>query len=183
MVREGRPSYAVGFPGGKGTLDMTERCLQYGIAPIYPPADWRLEVENHETRLGYWEWLLGKLGEDYKAVTEPASLLSALPEAKLDKAWMLVIGSESELTDLIDWINDHPSDEEMDEEGIPVTVRARLDTWLRNIADEQEKYAYPCYVPVPLDLVNLLNLLIEDWAEVEESHGETFTTVMVTSEG
>jgi YspA, cpYpsA-related SLOG family/Domain of unknown function (DUF4326) len=34
MLREGRPSLAVGFPGGKGTLDMTERCLQYGITPL-----------------------------------------------------------------------------------------------------------------------------------------------------
>lgn len=33
MLREGRPSAAVGFPGGDGTLDMTKRCLAYGITP------------------------------------------------------------------------------------------------------------------------------------------------------
>ena len=114
---------------------------------------------------------------------EARSVLEALPQAQLDKAWMLVIGSESELNDLIDWIEDHPSEEEMDEEGIPVTTKARLETWLRNILDESESDAYPAYIPVPLDLVNLLNMLIEDWSEVEGAHGETFTTVMVSSEG
>ena len=34
MLREGRPTFAVGFPGGKGTRDMTVRCLQYGITPL-----------------------------------------------------------------------------------------------------------------------------------------------------
>ena len=34
MLGEGRPTFAVGFPGGKGTRDMTVRCLQYGITPL-----------------------------------------------------------------------------------------------------------------------------------------------------
>jgi hypothetical protein len=146
----------------------------------FTPEDWRLEVENHDTRSGYWQWVISKLEAEG---IKPDGLLSALPVATLDKAWMLVIGSDSELSDLIDWITDHPSEEEMDEEGIPVTVRARLDTWLRGIAEEQESDSYPCYVPVPLELVNLLNMLIEDWSEVEQSHGETFTTLIVSSEG
>jgi hypothetical protein len=25
--------------------------------PIYPLEDWRYEVENGDTRLGYWEWI------------------------------------------------------------------------------------------------------------------------------
>jgi hypothetical protein len=33
MLREGRPDLAVGFPGGKGTRDMTIQCLEYGIMP------------------------------------------------------------------------------------------------------------------------------------------------------
>ncbi|WFU52243.1 hypothetical protein QA639_21280 [Bradyrhizobium pachyrhizi] len=114
---------------------------------------------------------------------EARSVLASLPKAQLDKAWMLVIGSESELNDLIDWIADHPSKEELDEEGIPETNRARLDTWLRQILDESEKDAYPAYYPVPLELVNLLNMLIEDWSEVEGAHGETFTTMLTSSEG
>lgn len=118
----------------------------------------------------------------YKALTG-GDIMAGLPRAELDKAWMLVIGSESELNDLIDWIEDHPSEEEMDEEGIPVTTKARLDTWLRKILEESESDAYPAYIPVPLELVTLLNMLIEDWSEVEGAHGETFTTVMVSSEG
>jgi hypothetical protein len=31
--------------------------------------------------------------------------------------------------------------------------------------------------------VNLLNMLIEDWSEVETAHGETFTTLLTSSEG
>lgn len=31
MLREGRPSLAIGFPGSKGTRDMTIRCLEYGV--------------------------------------------------------------------------------------------------------------------------------------------------------
>lgn len=33
MLREGRPQFAIGCPGGTGTADMTERCLAYGINP------------------------------------------------------------------------------------------------------------------------------------------------------
>jgi hypothetical protein len=120
---------------------------------------------------------------DLNDVDGEPDMLDGIPDAQLDKAWMLVIGSESELNDLIDWIHDHPSEEEMDEEGIPITTKARLDTWLRKIQEESEADAYPAYIPVPLELVNLLNMLIEDWSEVEGAHGETFTTVMVSSEG
>lgn len=27
----------------------------------YPAADWRYEVQNDDTRLGYWEWVAAKL--------------------------------------------------------------------------------------------------------------------------
>ncbi|MGJ4952987.1 DUF2493 domain-containing protein [Bradyrhizobium sp. SZCCHNR1093] len=36
MLREGKPDYAVGFPGGTGTRDMTIRCWEYGLAPLLP---------------------------------------------------------------------------------------------------------------------------------------------------
>lgn len=32
MLRQGRPSLAIGFPGKTGTRDMTIRCLEYGVA-------------------------------------------------------------------------------------------------------------------------------------------------------
>jgi hypothetical protein len=34
MLREGRPNAAIGFPGGKGTLDMARRCWEFGIDPL-----------------------------------------------------------------------------------------------------------------------------------------------------
>ncbi len=33
----------------------------WGKHPAYPPADWRYEVGNNETRLGYWEWVQARL--------------------------------------------------------------------------------------------------------------------------
>ena len=29
--------------------------------PEFPVTDWQYEVQNDETRLGYWEWVVGKL--------------------------------------------------------------------------------------------------------------------------
>src|SRR3546814_19025218 len=41
----------------------------WGEYPEYPANDWRLEVENHDTRIGYWEWVAAKI--------EPADLETA----------------------------------------------------------------------------------------------------------
>lgn len=35
----------------------------WGEHPQYPAADWRQEVESHDTRLGYWDWAASKLDE------------------------------------------------------------------------------------------------------------------------
>ncbi len=32
--------------------------------PGYPVEDWKLEVENDDTRLGYWEWVEARLAEE-----------------------------------------------------------------------------------------------------------------------
>ena len=34
MLREGRPEYAIAFPGGRGTRDMMIRCWEYGLEPF-----------------------------------------------------------------------------------------------------------------------------------------------------
>lgn len=36
MLREGRPEYAIAFPGGRGTRDMMIRCWEYGLEPFVP---------------------------------------------------------------------------------------------------------------------------------------------------
>lgn len=35
----------------------------WGAHPNYPKSDWRYEVENGDTMLGYWEWVHCKLEE------------------------------------------------------------------------------------------------------------------------
>ena len=35
----------------------------WGTHPQYPRTDWRYEVENGDTMLGYWEWVMCKLDE------------------------------------------------------------------------------------------------------------------------
>ena len=36
MLREGRPSFALQLLGGKGTRDMSIRCVQFGLLPVKP---------------------------------------------------------------------------------------------------------------------------------------------------
>jgi hypothetical protein len=36
----------------------------WGVHPKYPKSDWQFEVENGDTMLGYWEWVLCKLEEE-----------------------------------------------------------------------------------------------------------------------
>lgn len=33
----------------------------WGEHQTYTPADWRLAVENHDTRSGYWGWVLAQI--------------------------------------------------------------------------------------------------------------------------
>lgn len=34
-----------------------------GEHPALPVADWKIEVENDDTRLGYWDWVVARLEE------------------------------------------------------------------------------------------------------------------------
>lgn len=36
----------------------------WGAHPDHPPADWRFEVANDDTRLGYWDWVANQLDPD-----------------------------------------------------------------------------------------------------------------------
>lgn len=33
----------------------------WGEHPDYPVRDWKREVDNNDTRLGYWEWVVHQL--------------------------------------------------------------------------------------------------------------------------
>lgn len=37
----------------------------WGEHPEAPLCDWRLEVANNDTRLGYWEWVAALLSDDH----------------------------------------------------------------------------------------------------------------------
>lgn len=37
----------------------------WGEHGLYPVDDWRHEVKNDDTRLGYWEWVAKKIDEKY----------------------------------------------------------------------------------------------------------------------
>jgi hypothetical protein len=100
--------------------------------------------------------------------------------AARNKAWMLSAQSEEELADIANWLDEHPSDEELAEEGIDPSIRARLDTWLANVRGAE---TYPCFAPVPPDLVRMLEMVIDDWCEVLSSHVDEFYTHLVCSEG
>lgn len=110
-----------------------------------------------------------------------AGQLAGVLTPDINKAHMLCIHSLEELADLHEWLTNHPSDEELQEEGIDLAIRGRLDAWLGKIREAAEEC--PCYVPVPLPLVATLDLLIGDWSEVLSSHDDEFYTDLISSEG
>jgi hypothetical protein len=36
----------------------------WGEHPDYPVSDWRAEVSNNDTRLGYWDWVMSQMEQD-----------------------------------------------------------------------------------------------------------------------
>lgn len=36
----------------------------WGECPIHPLSDWRHEVADDDTRLGYWQWVSSKMKEE-----------------------------------------------------------------------------------------------------------------------
>jgi hypothetical protein len=45
-------------------IELTLGANPWGSHPIYPVSDWRYEVANGDTRLGYEEWLYNKLANE-----------------------------------------------------------------------------------------------------------------------
>lgn len=43
--------------------ELAERFDFWGQHPDFPLEDWQYEVQNDETRLGYWSWVANQLGE------------------------------------------------------------------------------------------------------------------------
>lgn len=94
---------------------------------------------------------------------------------------MLISASEEDVADLTTWLDEHPAAEDMKEAGIDPATKGRLDALFGKIR-ERDKDAYPCYTPVPLDLVPVLDWVIDDWCEVLASHDEGFSTELTCVE-
>jgi len=43
---------------------------QWGEHPKYPAGDWRYEVQNNDTRLGYWAWVVAQM--DKREISDEA---------------------------------------------------------------------------------------------------------------
>ena len=41
----------------KSAQELIEEYGVWGEYPAYPVEDWQFEVENEDTRQGYWEWV------------------------------------------------------------------------------------------------------------------------------
>lgn len=58
----------------------------WGEHPDHPAEDWRIEVENHDTRAGYWDWVAGRieaLADD--SATEPDGSVDYSRDYSLDR--------------------------------------------------------------------------------------------------
>ena len=42
----------------------------WGSHPTWPTDDWKSEVDNDDTRLGYWEWVVHQIEQHGEAVDE-----------------------------------------------------------------------------------------------------------------
>lgn len=98
-----------------------------------------------------------------------------------EKAYMLSLNDDGELADILTWLDEHPDDDALRAEGIDESTRWRLNDWLMKVAKETE--SFPWFVPVPLGLARILEMVIENYAEVEASHGESFDAGLTCSEG
>jgi hypothetical protein len=81
--------------------------------------------------------------------------------------------NETDLADLLVWLNEHPDD-------ISEEVRVQAKDFLAQTIDATE--AYPCTIYVPTHLVDALTGVIEDWVEVLGSHDEDFLTTLMVIE-
>ena len=41
--------------------ELAERWGAWGDHPAYPVQDWKYQIENNDTREGYWDWVLTQI--------------------------------------------------------------------------------------------------------------------------
>jgi hypothetical protein len=86
---------------------------------------------------------------------------------------LLNAANASELADLHDWLQDHPADTAED-------LRWKAQSWLGDVMDETD--AYPAFIAVPSEFVEVIDAVIEDWTEILTAHDEGFLTTLQVSD-
>jgi hypothetical protein len=46
------------------TEELRNKYGHWGYHPDFPVKDWRHEVADNDTRLGYWEWIAARMEEE-----------------------------------------------------------------------------------------------------------------------
>lgn len=82
----------------------------------------------------------------------------------------LVVASEEELDDLSVWLELHPDD-------VTLEIRFEAIDFLHQTIEAVS--TFPSTVYVPTHLVDAIDGVIEDWAEVLAAHDESFETHLI----
>ncbi|ARQ95244.1 hypothetical protein [Bradyrhizobium phage BDU-MI-1] len=128
-------------------LPFTRHVVRYGLK----------EWPSHSVRVFSWD--------------DPSEELPAPIE------YVLVAHSMYDIDDLITWLDDHPSDDELRERAIDTPVRWDAIGFLNGVLQRDES-AFPARIRLPdnKDLREVLEMVIEDYAEVESAHRAEFHT-------
>ena len=81
----------------------------------------------------------------------------------------LTAANANELVDLADWLEDHPAETD---EGL----RWKVQDWLIELVENTS--AYPSFIAVPTEYVEVLDEVIDDWVEILTAHDEPFLTAL-----
>lgn len=90
---------------------------------------------------------------------------------------VLVAHSLSDIDDLITWLDEHPSDDELRRQAIDPSKRWDAMGLLNGVAARHEA-SFPARLRLPdnKDVVTIIELVIEDYAEVMSAHRDEFHT-------
>ena len=83
---------------------------------------------------------------------------------------LLTAANEEELSDLLEWLSDHPAD-------LDCMMRWQAQTWLGDVMHDTK--VYPASIVVPSDHCEAIDGVIEDWCEILTAHDEEFLTTLV----
>lgn len=95
---------------------------------------------------------------------------------------VLVANSLDDIVDLVTWLDEHPSDDELQQRAIDPSVRWDAMAFLNGVVccahvfGRQDAFPVRLRLPDNKDMISVLELVIEDYAEVEAAHHNGFET-------